>query len=89
MGQAVYVSISIGISMYPTDGKDGGTLVKHADMAMFRAKEDGDNARFYEDSMEAEIETRLALESDLRGVLIGKNWSCTTSRKWTSALRRS
>ena len=69
MGQAVYVSTSIGISMYPTDGKDGGTLVKHADMAMFRAKEDGDNARFYEDSMEAGIETRLALESDLRGVL--------------------
>lgn len=64
MGQEMFVSTSIGISMYPDDGRDAGTLVKHADTAMFRAKERGDKHRFYEYGMESEVSNRLILNSD-------------------------
>ncbi|MDQ3777019.1 MAG: response regulator [Pseudomonadota bacterium] len=66
VGQEMYVSTSIGVSVYPVDGKDCGSLIKRADIAMFKAKEHGDRFRFYEDSMDAGTSKRLALESDLR-----------------------
>ena len=69
MGQEVFISTSIGISMYPKDGTDIGTLIKHADTAMFRAKDQGDQYRFYEEGMEAAIAQRLQLENDLRRAL--------------------
>ncbi len=47
-GGEYHVTASIGISIYPGDGKDAQTLLKHADMAMYRAKEQGRNTfRFY------------------------------------------
>lgn len=64
MGQEMYVSTSIGISIYPHDGRDAGTLIKHADTAMFRAKERGDKYSFYEYGMETEVSNRLILNSD-------------------------
>lgn len=47
LGQEVYVGASVGIALYPNDGLDIGTLLKHADMAMYRAKEDGNRFVFY------------------------------------------
>ncbi len=48
--QEVRVSASVGIALYPRDGGNGITLIKHADAAMFRAKESGRNAyRFFSD----------------------------------------
>jgi diguanylate cyclase (GGDEF)-like protein len=47
-GSQCRVTASIGISLYPDDGEDEETLTKHADTAMYQAKEDGKNAfRFY------------------------------------------
>jgi diguanylate cyclase (GGDEF)-like protein len=68
-GQEVYVTTSIGIAVYPDDGTDIGTLIKHADTAMFRAKERGDHYQFYEVEMELVNAKRLRLEGDLRRAL--------------------
>lgn len=69
----LHVTMSIGISQYPDDGKDVTTLVKNADAAMYRSKERGKNRYcFYTlDLTEAALE-RLQLENDLR-VALKKN----------------
>jgi diguanylate cyclase (GGDEF)-like protein len=66
MGQEIYISVSIGISLYPSDGRDINTLIKHADTAMFHAKEQGGGYQFYEKSMGTAAAKRLTLEADLR-----------------------
>lgn len=63
----VSVMMSIGISVYPTDGEDGETLLRKADVAMYRAKSDGKSCyRFYSDGMSQSGADRLRLESRLR-----------------------
>lgn len=69
LGQEMYISTSIGISLYPGDGEDISALIKHADTAMFRAKEQGNSYQFYEQGMETAAARRLALEADLRRAL--------------------
>lgn len=66
MQQKMFVTTSIGISIFPDDGQDVSALIKHADSAMFRAKEKRNNYCFYERGMEAEIASRLKLEHELR-----------------------
>ncbi len=66
LGQEVYVGASVGIALYPNDGRDIGTLLKHADMAMYRAKEDGNRVVFYKRAIGQGLSRRLALEGDLR-----------------------
>ncbi|MEC4724050.1 EAL domain-containing protein [Shewanella sp. D64] len=67
MKQAVRAPVSVGISVYPSDGQDINTLMKHADTAMYRAKSRGGNQfQFYEYGMEAELVRRIELERDLR-----------------------
>ncbi|WP_148051436.1 EAL domain-containing protein [Inmirania thermothiophila] len=65
----MYVSASIGIAIYPDDGRDVATLIKRADTAMFRAKEAGNAFQFYERGMEDAVSARLNLEGDLRRAL--------------------
>ncbi len=69
-GQELKVTGSIGISIYPQDGADAETLVRNADAAMYRAKEQGRNAicLFREDPCHS-ISTRLNLENELREAL--------------------
>ena len=63
----VSVMMSIGISVYPTDGEDGEALLRKADVAMYRAKSDGKSCyRFYSDGMSQSGADRLRLESRLR-----------------------
>ena len=65
-----HISASIGISAYPDDGDDLQTLLKNADIAMYRAKDQGRNTfRFYAAQMNVHSVERLALESGLRRAL--------------------
>jgi diguanylate cyclase (GGDEF)-like protein len=66
-GSELYVTTSIGISIFPGDGTDAETLIKNADSAMYRAKEHGrDNYQLYAPAMNARALERLALENMLR-----------------------
>ncbi|MEC9341264.1 MAG: EAL domain-containing protein, partial [Pseudomonadota bacterium] len=63
----VFVTASMGIALYPDDGKDMETLVKHADTAMYQAKEVGGNAyHFYQADMGSRVRQRMRLEQGLR-----------------------
>ena len=69
-GHDFFLSGSIGVAAYPNDGSDGETLVKHADIAMYRAKELGrNNAQFFTATMNQRALERLRIESDLRNAL--------------------
>jgi len=64
------VSCSIGVALYPSDGLDAQTLLKHADSAMYRAKESGrNNFQFFTRELNALMIERLAMESSLRRAL--------------------
>ena len=66
-GQEFLMSASIGISTFPDDGKDAETLLKNADIAMYRAKDQGrNNYQFYSAQMNKHTFERLAMESSLR-----------------------
>jgi len=66
-GREVDVSCSIGVSVYPDDGADAETLIKNADVAMYRAKELGrNNFQFYEKQMNVRINERLDMQRSLR-----------------------
>ena len=66
----VRVTPSIGTSRFPRDGVDIQTLMRHADMAMYSAKDAGRNAvAGFTPAMQAQAETRMALESELRHAL--------------------
>lgn len=65
-----FISTSIGISVYPEDGRDDQTLIKNADIAMYRAKERGRNGYFfYNPTLESPIHMRLSQEKLLRRAL--------------------
>ncbi len=66
-GMEIFVTPSIGITMYPQDSSDAGSLLKNADTAMYRAKDTGRNGfQFYTADMNTRSIARLDLESKLR-----------------------
>ena len=68
--QQFTVTCSIGVSIYPADGIEPEQLLKHADIAMYRAKEAGRNqVQFYESAMHARIAERAMIEAELRHAL--------------------
>lgn len=67
----VVVTSSVGITIYPNDGIDAETLVKNADVAMYRAKQEGrDTCQFYTPSMNSKAMELLEIEAGLRKALI-------------------
>jgi diguanylate cyclase (GGDEF)-like protein/PAS domain S-box-containing protein len=68
-GHELHLATTLGISLYPADGTDPESLLKNADIAMYRARERGDDYQYYSADMTANAVERLALESDLRRAL--------------------
>ncbi|WP_297529474.1 sensor domain-containing protein [Thiohalobacter sp.] len=69
-GHRYHITASVGIVLFPEADEDADDVLKHADTALYRAKEDGRNTvRFYQPSMQAAANARLALEKDLRAAL--------------------
>ena len=69
-GHEVTTSTSIGIAIGPHDAEEGDALLKNADLALYRAKEDGRNTfRFFEPEMDAALQKRRRLEADLRNAI--------------------
>jgi diguanylate cyclase (GGDEF)-like protein len=69
-GQQVVIGASVGIALAPEDGEDPDTLLKNADLALYRAKAEGRGTyRFFEADMNARVQARRALELDLRRAL--------------------
>ena len=69
-GQSLSLTTSIGIAVFPDDGSDAATLVKHADTAMYDAKANGrDGCRYYNPMLTAEAVHRVELEAGLRRAL--------------------
>ena len=70
-GKMLRPSASIGVSLFPTDGTDARTLLRLADLALYRAKQDGRNAvRFYEAGMDADARRRPRLRAELEHALV-------------------
>ena len=69
-GLEVSVTASLGIALFPKDGDDGETLLKNADLAMYRAKDAGRNAwRFFDAEMNASVVEHLHLAAGMRVAL--------------------
>ncbi len=68
--QEWYATVSIGISLFPNDGTDAETLIKNADVAMYRAKDRGrDGYEMYTPELQERAMRRVALENELRMAL--------------------
>ena len=66
-GHEQYSTASIGVSIFPDDGDDAQTLVKNADIAMYRAKDRGRNGyTFFTHELNAQVASRVAFETRLR-----------------------
>ncbi len=69
-GRTVRLTTSVGISLFPDDGRDAGTLMRHADVAMYAAKAAGKNGYcYYAPAMNAHSRSRASLETALAGAL--------------------
>ncbi len=66
-GREIFITASIGISVYPHDGDDAETLLKNADAAMYHAKDQGkNNVQFYSREIDPAARESLALENEMR-----------------------
>ncbi|MHB8255119.1 MAG: putative bifunctional diguanylate cyclase/phosphodiesterase [Acidiferrobacter sp.] len=69
-GQVLYVGASVGVAIFPDDGEDSNALLKNCDIAMYRAKETGGNARlFFAPEMNQDVVERQSLSTDLHQAL--------------------
>ncbi len=74
-GYEIFITSSIGIAIYPSDGEETDCLLKNADAAMYHAKEHGkNNYQYYRQYMNAAAFERLTMENDLRRALERKEF---------------
>jgi diguanylate cyclase (GGDEF)-like protein/PAS domain S-box-containing protein len=74
-GRMLHITPSIGICVYPDDGADVQTLMRHADAAMYHAKENGrNNYQFFTQRMNQAAAQHFELESSLRGALANEEF---------------
>lgn len=75
-GRRSVIGISIGIALYPQDGETADLLLRHADIALYRAKEAGrNNFQMFAPSMRARQQERFLIEQDLRDAIDGRQFS--------------
>jgi EAL domain-containing protein (putative c-di-GMP-specific phosphodiesterase class I) len=70
-GLSLSIEASIGVSLFPRDGEDVDTLIKHADVAMYVAKESYNGVEIYEPERDSNDAGRLSLASQLRAAIQG------------------
>lgn len=74
-GNEFYVTASVGVAIYPDDGEDAETLLKNADIAMYRAKESGkNNYQLFNPTMNEVIVQKLNFEQSLKRALINQEF---------------
>ena len=74
-GHEIFVSSSIGISIFPLDGSDAEELIKNADIAMYYAKERGKNCfQYYKKSLNISAYERLSFENDIRKAIANEEF---------------
>lgn len=72
-GRQIFISSSVGVTVFPDDGQTAEVLLRNADLAMYRAKAEGRRGyRFYDHHLEAEINERVSIESDLSRAIAAK-----------------
>ncbi|MBA2668134.1 MAG: EAL domain-containing protein [Trueperaceae bacterium] len=87
-GGRVRMSASIGVSIYPRDADGASTLLRHADVAMYRAKQSGKNdARFYAPEMNASAQERMSIATRLDGALERGEMSLRFQPQWDTRSR--
>jgi diguanylate cyclase (GGDEF)-like protein len=75
-GRVVMANLSIGVAVYPDDGREVATLLNNADAALYRAKADGRGViRFYEPEMDHRIHDQRRLQQDMRVALSRNEFS--------------
>jgi diguanylate cyclase (GGDEF)-like protein/PAS domain S-box-containing protein len=89
-GHEIHITPSIGISHYPNDATDVHQLLKHADNAMYQAKDAGRNTvRFFTNDLNFLLSKRLEIEGGCARRSRTRSSSCATSRRSTSRAARS
>jgi len=73
-GQELRPAFKCGVAMFPDDGKDAETLLKHAEIALKKAKDSGDKYLFYAPQMNARVAEILRLENKLRIAVIDEQF---------------
>ncbi|MGQ0524628.1 MAG: EAL domain-containing protein, partial [Betaproteobacteria bacterium] len=68
-GQELHIAAKAGVAVYPSDGKDPGTLLLNAEAAVTRAKQSGERYLFYAPEMNARVAEQLRIENELRKAL--------------------
>ncbi|MBP3964950.1 EAL domain-containing protein [Paenibacillus lignilyticus] len=74
-GMEYYVTASIGVTVFPEHSDDAELLMKYADAAMYRAKEEGkNNYRIYDDTLNADVQEKIYIKNSLRRALENKEF---------------
>ena len=75
-GHLINIGASVGVALSPADGDEGGEILKNADLALYRAKQEGRGRySFFEPAMDEEMQSRRNLEIDLRRALALREFS--------------
>jgi len=84
-GREILITASIGVSIYPSDGKNIEELLSNADLAMYRAKEEGRaQFQYYTKEMNEQCKSRLEKESELRAALANEDFFLTYQPQFDS-----
>ncbi|MBO9531604.1 MAG: EAL domain-containing protein, partial [Solirubrobacteraceae bacterium] len=77
LGNQAHVGVSVGVALAPECGTDRTDMMRKADIALYRAKDEGrDCYRFFTEEMDETVQLRAVLEADLRAALTSREQLC-------------